>query len=369
MKKLFLRIWTKILNFNTVSFAYLVTFIGFVVTAVFIWVLWDLYSIGGNMNSDDMAQTGQVGDFFGGVVGSIWALAGVFLYFSAIRLQNKELTNQQRRNVDLLYMEQIKQFESTFFNLLNVQHNLKNNLTTRFRYAVYNKKEGFIRKFDFFSGNEYFNHLKECLELLYKYYKNGQYKLDIKTPIENFNKEKATDGDVMTLLSDITMFDIVEDMGLKKHTFEDVTSKRDNELDFCKAVYAIFFLYYESSLGHYCRHLYNIIKYVDVTRHDIIQMINSSYEEDEKGKVIQNLDQKMNSYIAFLQSSLSTSELIVLFYNSLIFDKAKELYIKYNILENLQDMYLFSSSHKDLVPDFKFRSTKDLIDEVISTKE
>ena len=365
MKKLFLRIWTKILNFNTVSFAYLVTFIGFVVTAVFIWVLWDLYSIGGNMYSDDMAQTGQVGDFFGGVVGSIWALAGVFLYFSAIRLQNKELTNQQKRNVDLQYMEQIKQFESTFFNLLNVQHELKNNLTTRFRYTIYNKEKGFIREYDFFSGNEYFNHLKDDLGLLYKYYKNGQYKLDIETSVKKFSKEKATDNDVMKMLAEITMCDLVKDLGLGEEIFEKICSKQGNELDFCKAVYAVFFLFYEPSLGHYCRHLYNLIKYIDVTKGNIKRMIECSYIDNERDKMERDLEQKMNTYIAFLQSGLSTPELVVLFYNSLIFDKARELYIRYNILENLQDMHLFSPSHKKLVPEFQFRSTKDMINEII----
>ena len=110
-------------SFNTLYFSYLVTAVGFIITAVFIWVLWDLYSIGGDIDAEDMAQTGQVGDFFGGVVGSIWALAGVFLYFSAIKMQRKELSNQIAAERENRYAERIRQLENTFFNLLSVQRN------------------------------------------------------------------------------------------------------------------------------------------------------------------------------------------------------------------------------------------------------
>lgn len=61
--------------------AYLFTCIGFIVMIVFIINLSSSYSVGGHLSNDEMAITGQVGDFMGGVIGSIWALAGVFLYF------------------------------------------------------------------------------------------------------------------------------------------------------------------------------------------------------------------------------------------------------------------------------------------------
>lgn len=69
--------------------AYLITFIGFIVIIVFVICLCSNYRIGGHLSDAEMAITGQVGDFMGGVIGSIWALAGVFLYFSAIKMQNK----------------------------------------------------------------------------------------------------------------------------------------------------------------------------------------------------------------------------------------------------------------------------------------
>lgn len=59
--------------------AYVITFIGVVVMIIFLINLSSTYGIGGHLSTDDMAATGQVGDFMGGVIGSIWALAGVFL--------------------------------------------------------------------------------------------------------------------------------------------------------------------------------------------------------------------------------------------------------------------------------------------------
>lgn len=41
-------------------------------------------------------KTGQVGDFIGGVIGSIWALTGVLLFYAALRIQTKELAENRK---------------------------------------------------------------------------------------------------------------------------------------------------------------------------------------------------------------------------------------------------------------------------------
>ena len=73
------------------SIAYVCVGIGLFVLGKFLYHIDETYIIGGNLTPEEMAQTGQVGDFIGGVIGSIWALAGVFLYFSALKLQQQEL--------------------------------------------------------------------------------------------------------------------------------------------------------------------------------------------------------------------------------------------------------------------------------------
>lgn len=107
-------------DFSSKHIAYICTFIGLVICIIFVIVISSRYCIGGDLTSDDMAQTGQVGDFIGGVVGSVWALAGVFLYFSAIQLQTKELSRQSLSENENRYSEQIKQLENTIFHLIFV---------------------------------------------------------------------------------------------------------------------------------------------------------------------------------------------------------------------------------------------------------
>lgn len=119
--------------------------------------LWgeDTFAISKKINSE---KFGQLGDFVGGLMGSLWALAGVFLFYKALTEQradfnnNKkalelqvEALNQQIEEFKLsreeqklsrkVYEEQsktakIQQFDSSFYSLLDVYLNIKNNLNT-----------------------------------------------------------------------------------------------------------------------------------------------------------------------------------------------------------------------------------------------
>ncbi|MFT6981535.1 MAG: hypothetical protein ACJAUD_000298 [Crocinitomicaceae bacterium] len=79
-------------------------------------------------------KIGQLGDFIGGIVGSLWALAGVILFYVALSLQRKEFKLQRlelkaTRSVFQQQSEQLKiqQRENTFFHLLD---NHKKTVTT-----------------------------------------------------------------------------------------------------------------------------------------------------------------------------------------------------------------------------------------------
>ncbi|OKY24974.1 putative phage abortive infection protein [Thalassotalea sp. PP2-459] len=106
------------------------------------------------INSEKFAQ---LGDFIGGVVGSLWALAGVFLFYKALTEQrvdfknNKDtlqlqvsalnqqieefkLNREEQRLSRKVYEEQsktakIQQFDSSFYSLLNVYLTIKNTLS------------------------------------------------------------------------------------------------------------------------------------------------------------------------------------------------------------------------------------------------
>lgn len=69
--------------------AYICVGIGLLIWGGFLLLINKTYDVGGDLTPEEMAQTGQVGDFIGGIVGAIWALAGVFLYFPLFDYKQK----------------------------------------------------------------------------------------------------------------------------------------------------------------------------------------------------------------------------------------------------------------------------------------
>ena len=83
----------------------------------------------------DRTLLGMAGEFLGGTVGPIWALAGVILFFLALIYQKRELVLQrmelqESRKImeDQSNTIAIQQFENTFFQLLNFHINAANHI-------------------------------------------------------------------------------------------------------------------------------------------------------------------------------------------------------------------------------------------------
>ena len=341
--------------------AYLITFIGFLVIIVFVICLCSNYRIGGHLSDAEMAITGQVGDFMGGVIGSIWALAGVFLYFSAIKMQNKELENQSKYRREDSILDSIKSFENTFFSLLTSQQRIKDELCADFsdvKYDNHKLSENLIHA----SGNVFFDEAYIVLRKLYSFCERDSFRINL-----NPNKELpyATNKEdrerVITTYSEDL---VVANMGLAEFHFKKVKEKVD-ELDKCKAIYFLFSMYYSSTIGHYCRHLYNIMKYMDQVQLDILVMVRNNFEGRECVMKMLDVSKRFKRYAAFLQSGLSSSEMCILYYNSLLYPKAKKLYLRYKLLENLQDIYLIKTEHKNLVKGFKCTSSDKMIENIL----
>jgi hypothetical protein len=125
-------------------------------TSVFLF-LWQDYQLNFSLKIDS-EKIAQFGDFIGGVSGSIWALAGVLLFYKALTEQRTDFKNN-KESLDLqakalleqieevklnrielestrkIYVEQSKtlktqQFESNFYSFLNVHLMIKNNLSS-----------------------------------------------------------------------------------------------------------------------------------------------------------------------------------------------------------------------------------------------
>ena len=76
-------------------------------------------------SAESLQRLSMLGEFLGGAVGSIWALAGVILFFLALIYQRRELALQRDELLETRQILsnqsktiEIQQFENTFFQLL-----------------------------------------------------------------------------------------------------------------------------------------------------------------------------------------------------------------------------------------------------------
>lgn len=110
--------WEKItLNFF-IFLAFFSIIIGLIIFIIFLAKLSKDYSISGDILLLD--KSGEVGDFVGGVVGAIWALTGVLLFYATLRLQSRELAEnrkhfQMSRLTEIIY-KQLDLFNSQLLN-------------------------------------------------------------------------------------------------------------------------------------------------------------------------------------------------------------------------------------------------------------
>lgn len=104
--------------------------------------------------------------------------------------------------------------------------------------------------------------------------------------------------------------------------------------------YAIFYNKYEN-VGYYFRHLYQIMKFIKQNEDDKLKHLGKSLVDSDKALIHNQYKQ----YAQFIQSQMSTIELLMLFYNSFAFKKMQELVIHYDLLENLTIQNLIKKEH------------------------
>ena len=194
----------------------------FILAVFFLWNEHDL-TLSEKINSE---KFGQFGDFVGGVIGSFWALAGIFLFYKALTEQredfsnNKEtlilqvnalnqqidefkLTRKEQKLSRKVYEEQsktlkIQQFESNFYSLLNVYINIKNDLNKDNEYFKlisnkishpYNEHESYIVQHEKTVSN-YISVYNDERERLSDYFRSLYRMLQIIDSSPNLNKEE-----------------------------------------------------------------------------------------------------------------------------------------------------------------------------------
>ncbi|MCD4677623.1 MAG: putative phage abortive infection protein [Desulfobacula sp.] len=244
-----------------------------------------LFNFSSAIKSD---KIGQLGDFVGGISGSMWALAGVILFYKAMNYQrddlktNKDLLNSQNEALQQqikefksqkeelqitreVYKEQSKtfklqQFESTFFNLLNIIHRSSENIETNV-YIYREQDEG--DNVDYVKGLAFFTRILEAMRCT----------------------NKLSDRDF--------------NLYLRRHsdnTQQLNTLEEKNDKEYVQWRYEYFYKKNGQYLGHFCRMVYHLFKIT----------IESFSEEILR-----------NKYISIIQASLSNDQLGVLFYNGI----------------------------------------------------
>lgn len=313
---------------------------------LFSWGEWgNLFTTGSPIKSD---KVGQFGDLIGGVVGSLWALAGVILFYAALKEQRKDFqTNnkvleaqqkaleqqikefklqkeemEQTREVFKLQSETLKQqqFESTFFNLIDNIDDIKTKIEN---------SSGLNDESNSFSSlMKKFGMLFMLLEIrdLSKSIKGGGLIPDF------FIDEVKTQFRRLITQSTIKVHDLnmfKRDINFKKEKqkqYKDLLSSQEKT----NYLYNYFYSNERNQLAHYHRLIYHTLKFV-----------KDYWTQDGE-----NHRETMQRYADILQAQFSKNEQVLIYYNSLIFPKMFELVKEFQFVENLYEEDLLDPSHK-----------------------
>ena len=278
----------------------------------------------------------QYGSFVGGFFGTIAALIASILLYKTLVAQKGSFT--------------FERFETTFFNLLKTQRDIKNELTVKFPYINQNFEIVYFP----YTGDNFFKSAKNELEKIQKSLEQKTYLSYYSEDDKERDYREIEELDDNTQLPPTTFIDPEEkikelfekanwklcnrEYKITKIKWEQYQNKKSH-LEKATYIYLLFFNNYHFLVGHYYRHLHHILKHI-ATQNGIINK---------------------KKYFGFLQAQMSSFELMLLFYNSLISQELQKLLVESNLLENLAIEDLLENSH-NVNPKIKLRFRSEIID-------
>jgi hypothetical protein len=304
-----------------------------------------------NWLNDNAPEQGQFGDKFGFVNSLFSGLALAGIIFSII-LQRDELYLQRQELQETRREFKQQNFETTFFNLVRNQHEIVYSIKTTITNLTYLTKTHSLD----LNGRDFFVYCKRELNRIGTALKHKKFGIYQKEYYENLPEEEEelppweTDHEAEILTEAKIEYTNLY-YSITKENWE--KAKNNTEVEIGRKSYAFFFNRYHYVIGHYFRHLYHILKFLDQTEHEEKKLYSST--ED-----IKLVSEKYQRYAQFVQAQMGTPELLLLFYNCLSFPKLLALCKKYSLLENLTQEDLISPQH--LVPGVNFKSRKKLIE-------
>jgi hypothetical protein len=294
----------------------IVTFLIFIVSLIVILVTSYVYYINDYLFKSrndyffDTEKLGQFGDFIGGFLGTILTIiATIFIYKTYISQRNelqlqRELISQQ-------------QFETTFFNMLQLHRSIKNDLSisnldliTKPCIIGYGSpglngmlefNTGKMEDFGIINGKSVFNKLIEDLNRLYEHFPHKETFYKIEKSIDNLLTDN---GYGLFGNNSLTTNSNFHSSQVKNLLFK----------------YNIFHDHHKKLLGDYFRNVYQILKF-----------LSDKKKEFKTKKTPFNV----REYSDIFQSQMSYTELALIFYNGLKFRKARKLIKEFNFVENV----------------------------------
>lgn len=264
----------------------------FIVLAAIIFILLGNWNFSKTLNEE---KIGQFGDFIGGIIGSLFSLAGVILFYVALKEQRKDINiNQENLKLQNIALnQQVEEFKAQKTELIETRK-VYEEQTILFReqtnlYKQQNKElkeqttTAKLQQFD----SSFFSYLNVFI--------NFKNTLDIKSASKNYFNEVYLE---------------ILNIELKDKTLID-------SFALIQARYIEVFHLHKNELSHYFKTLYRIIILIDT----------SSIEEEKK-----------KQYFKLLRSQLSDSELLVLYYNyhSHLGAKVRPYVITYDLLKHIR---------------------------------
>ena len=264
----------------------------FIIMAAIIFIVLGNWNFSKTLDEEKIAQ---FGDFIGGIIGSLFSLAGVILFYVALKEQRKDI-NINQENLKLqnnALNQQVEEFKAQKTELIETRK-VYEEQTILFReqtnlYKQQNKElkeQTTIAKLQQFDSS-FFSYLNMFI--------NFKNTLDLKSDCKNYF-EKIHFEILKIESKDKTL---IESFALIQTKYMEVFHLHKNEL------------------SHYFKTLYRIIILID----------SSSIEEERK-----------QQYSKLLRSQLSDSELLVLYYNyhSHLGVKVRSYIIKYRLLKHIR---------------------------------
>lgn len=264
--------------------------------------------------------TSAIGTMIGGTVGVIFSLISVIFFVFALESQKEE-------SKILRVQTELQALETSVFNLFVIQNDIrklildKDALDETTHYRQRPRILSNLRN-TAFSFEYLFKGLKADSTFLISKDKNG---------IFNYYGTYLMYKDEYNWQSPNEMLERYYLINLSELN---LNGKRE--------VYKRFLSEFRSVMGHYFRNLYHILKY----------LFDKEQAENKSNNNIKEVYLKYKRYADLLQAQMSTYELLLCFYNGLVFNRAKFLYQYYDFLENInleeiidnEDAELYSES-------------------------